>query len=276
MVTMGKVWDRTTEFLSANIGAVLPIALLAIFVPVSIQRNIAPLMSIGSPGARIGIGLVSLLLSLTTLWGQLAIISLAIDPAIGSGGAAVSATRRFLPVLGITLLLGIALGVLVIPIFIVLGMSGVDLASLASGVFVPLPSHGASLFLILYGLVLLVFCVLLGVRLVVMTSVIVAERRGLGAIGRAFALTRGLALRIFGVLVLYAIVAAVSLLAVKTVFGSILQLVAGGDKPITVATVITAILVAAVSAAFTVLATSFIAKLYLAAREARDTAAEPI
>ena len=40
MVNMGNVWDRTTEFLSDNLGAVVPIALLTIFVPQSISGAI--------------------------------------------------------------------------------------------------------------------------------------------------------------------------------------------------------------------------------------------
>jgi hypothetical protein len=36
MVKMSTVWDRTAEFLSDNIGAIVPVALLAFFVPASI------------------------------------------------------------------------------------------------------------------------------------------------------------------------------------------------------------------------------------------------
>jgi hypothetical protein len=76
------------------------------------------------------------------------------------------------------------------------------------------------------------------------------------------------------VLILYFIVSQVSELATKFVFGGVLGLIAGGNEPGTFAMVLTSILVAAVSTAFDVLATAFIAKLYLAIRDAREAIVE--
>ena len=39
MISMGSVWDRTAEFLSDHLGTILPIALLAIFVPAVVSRH---------------------------------------------------------------------------------------------------------------------------------------------------------------------------------------------------------------------------------------------
>ena len=68
MVNMGNVWDRTTEFLGENLGAILPLAAIAIFVPQSISGGMKLAGTGMSPAAAQGIALAMLL---PTLWGQL-------------------------------------------------------------------------------------------------------------------------------------------------------------------------------------------------------------
>ena len=94
MVSMGSVWDRTAEFLSDNLGALLPIALLAIFVPTTISANLSGLQPTASPAAASWLGFGVFLLALVSFWGQLAVTALAIDPALGREATKV-ATRRF-------------------------------------------------------------------------------------------------------------------------------------------------------------------------------------
>src|SRR3546814_5010707 len=84
-------------------------------------------------------------------------------------------------------------------------------------------------------------------RLLPLNSVVVAERRGVGAIRRAFGLTRGLALRIVGVVILFFVVWGVSAMAATTVLGSIFQLAFGGEGAITLATVLTGVVGGAVT-----------------------------
>jgi hypothetical protein len=273
MVNMGNVWDRTTAFLGEHLSAILPVVVLAIFLPSAIQASIAPL-ALHSDTARLSVNGASLLFSLISLWGQLAIVAWAIDPAGGGAVASRVASRRLLPMIAVALLLLIGALLLIAPIPVVLGLSGYDLQAAMNGQQGEVPPNAAG-FVVLYALVLLPVFLLLGSRLALVTPLVVAERRGAGVFARSFALTRGIAWKIIGVLVLLLIVAFVSVLAARTVFGSILQLIAGGDGDVTVATVLTAIIVSTVSTGFTVLATVFTAKLYLAARAARETIVAP-
>jgi hypothetical protein len=112
-------------------------------------------------------------------------------------------------------------------------------------------------------------------RLSTVSSVVVAERRGLGAFGRSWALTRGYALRIVGAGLLLVIVGNVAVLAAQTVFGSIFRIVLGNEGVMNAATVLTALFVAIVSAAFTTVLTTFFAKLYVALA-ARAKVADPV
>lgn len=273
MVKMGNVWDRTAEFLGDTLPAVLSIALAAILVPMALSSIVEPLGRPGEP-ARFVIQLLAIGFSILSLWGQLAVVALALDPAAGRRAALRMATRRLLPAIAVALVLLAGLLVLALPILIALGASGYDIESAMSGGNPEIPP-GAATFILFYALAMAAVIAWLTARLILVNSVVVAERRALGALARSFRLTRGLALRIFGVVVLFGIVATIAVLAAQTVFGSILQLLLGGEGAITPASVLTAILVAVVTTGFTVVAAAFTAKLYLATHAAREAIVAP-
>jgi hypothetical protein len=132
----------------------------------------------------------------------------------------------------------------------------------------------AGWFVTLYMLVLAPLLLFVTARLLLLTPVVVFERRGLGAIRRSFALSRGLTWKIIGVMILYFIVAGVAMLASGTVFGSVFRIAFGGEGLITTATVLTALVGAIVQTIFVLLAAAFTAKLYLAVRDAREAIVE--
>lgn len=272
MVTMGAVWDRATEFLSDNLSAVVPIALLAIFVPASIAQSLAPLSN--GPGTAVMVlQLISLILSIIQFWGQVAIIALALDPMAGRSGAIELASRRLLPIIGIWLLLLLGVMVLASPMLVALTVTGFDFqAAMTNGT--PALDPGAAAFVLFYFLAFVVGIIWLGARLSLIGPVILMERRGLGAFARSFKLTRSSVLKIIGILILYFIIWAVSALAAKLVFGAIFTLIAGGEGPVTVGTVLASICTSVVLTAFVVLAAAFTGKLYLAVRDAREAIVE--
>ena len=268
MVSMGTVWDRATEFLSDNLSAIFPLALFAIFVPVSISQSLRPLVEAGGV-AGIGFQLVSIGLSVVSLWGQVAIMALAIDVVGGRACATATANRRLLPVIGISLILVVGVLILMLPFGIALAVSGYDFQAAMTGGKAEFPP-GVSTFLGFYSLFFVAVLIWLGARLLLITPTIIKERRGIGAIGRSFKLTRAVQWKIIGVLILYVIIWFVSFLAAKFVFGAIFRLIAGGDGPVTIGSVLASIVVSVVLTAFAVLAAAFTAKLYLAVRDARE------
>jgi hypothetical protein len=274
MVQMSTVWDRTTAFASAAIASIMPIALVLLFVPVSIQLAVAPLLLKQTLAVRL---VVMILFWAVELLGTLSVMVLALGATLHPGEAVRAALARLGPAFAIFILFFVGIIILCIPFGVVVAASGMDIAQLQAGnpVGAGSLSTGGAWFLALYLLALLVFGFWITARLLVVEPVILAERRGLGAISRAFAMTRGLALRLVGVLILYAIVATIAVLAAKMVFGSIFALIAPNDGDIGLATVLTSIVVAAVSTAFKVVAAIFVAKLYQAIGEAHERAAEP-
>lgn len=272
MISMGTVWDRTAEFLSDNLGTILPIALAAIFVPAAVSGSLGGLRVGATPALAMSLGLASLLLALVTFWGQLAITALALDPPIGKGAVRV-ATRRLPAGLLVMIVLLLAALLLAIPVGVILAVNGVDFSAATPGAMPEMPP-AAALWVVLYALILLPLALWLAARLAVVLPALVGEQLALGAIPRSWRLTRGTALKIVGVLLLYAIVATVANLAATTAFGAIMVLIAGrGEDGLSLATVLTGIASGAVSTAFTVLGAAFTAKLYLALRARNETVA---
>ncbi|MDB5707150.1 MAG: hypothetical protein JWN66_4266, partial [Sphingomonas bacterium] len=145
----------------------------------------------------------------------------------------------------------------------------------ANGTNAAMP-NGVGGFIALYSLFVLGVLLWLGARLSLLSPVILREGRWVGALGRSFKLTRPIVLKIIGVMILYGIVWGVSVLAAKTVFGFVFGLIAGGDGPVTVGSVLTSICVAFVLTMFSVLAAAFVGKLYLAVRDAREAIVESL
>ncbi|WP_374145540.1 hypothetical protein [Sphingomonas sp. 28-63-12] len=271
-VNMGTVWDRATEFLGDNIAAVTPIALAAIFLPASINDAIAPLAT-SNPGMQTGINVAGLLLAVVSVFGQLAIIAMAVDHGRTAAEAARSALAQLLMAIIITILVVALVMIGLLPLVGLLVAAGIDVKVFASNdqaaiaqTLSAMPT-GFGWAIAAYSLLWVIGSIWASARFSLGFPALVDERRGFGALARSWQLTRGLALKIVGVLLLYVIVSGVAALAAKAAFGGVLGLVAGGTAPGSFAAVVTSIAVGAVGTAFAVLQAAFIAKLFVAARD---------
>lgn len=259
---MGDVWDRTVERLGEQLGVLLPVAILGIFVPLSVLNALGALWAVAGMGTKLALTLAFVALYLLVFWAYLAITAVMIDPR--RGASAWSAVVRRLPAgIGVYLLLGVIGFVLTMPIGMLAALAGIDMSAMQRGVAVAPSSPALVWVAVAYFLAFLVVVLFATARLMPLTAVIVAERRGAGAIARAWRLTRGLSWRLIGVMLLYVIVLQVSTLAAQTVFGSVLRIFAGGRGPLDVATIVTGIVVAAVQTGFGLLGAAFAAQLYV-------------
>lgn len=271
MVRMGAVWDRTVEVLAGRGATIARVALLTLFLPSVIQAAFPLVFEAGS-AAKLAGALIGLVVFVVTLLGTLAITALASDPATDERRAYGIARATLPSTIGAVLLIGLAMVGLLIPGMVLIAASGFDFraaqqnlpqTSLRSG-----PLLGASLYFLAFA----AFAVWVAARLSPLYAVLVNERRGLRSIARAFALTRGLALRIVGVLILYAVVVTVAWAATAAVTGTVFRLVLGPDHPAPVAFLV-AVATGAVLTGFGVLQPVFTARLYAAIREVREGAA---
>ena len=273
MVRMSAVWDRAAAFAAERFGALLPIALLTLVLPSTITGALQPLRAAATPTVGLLLVLAMLAAALIALWGQLAVTALVLEPGVGMRGALRTGGRRLPAMTGTALLLLLAFLILTAPIgYLVLGTGNVTMDM--NGMRTVMTGEGRRNVL-LASLVTTLVLLWIGARLAVLMPVVVAERRGLRSIPRAFALTRGLALKLIGVLLLYGLVLGIVTYAAQTVFGTVFALVLGGEGAVTPAVVLTALAVAVVSAGLSVLASLFLAMLYRSIRAAREGALAP-
>jgi len=263
MAKMGTVWDRTAEFLSDNLGAILPVALLAFFVPASIEGSFQAAKASAGTALALSLYLVQIAFGILSIWGSLTISAMALDMADVRGAGRIG-RDRLLPALAVSVLIFAAMFVLALPVPLALQLGGYDVMEIARGNNVSLSPQIAG-GIALYMLVALCLILWIGARLFVTNPVIVREKRMFSSLRQSWKLTRGMTWRIIGVILLFALISWVSILAANMVFGSIFTLVAGGPADgISLAGVLTSVVVAAVQTGFTVLVPAFTAKLYLA------------
>lgn len=273
-VTIGTIWDRTTQVLGGRSAMIAAIAIPTLFVPSVVQGAIAAYVPEGATRSMVG-GLVSLIVTVITIWGSLAIVAMATHPSTDRASAQRQATARFWPVLGVTLLLAIVLVLLILPPIIALAATGFDFqaasaaASADAPAAMPAPAASASLFIVLYGIAMLVLGLWASARLMLLNAVLLNERIGLGAFGRSIALTRGMTWKLLGVLILFLIVAGIAVLAAQSVVGLVFRLILGADN-IATSLFIGSIAGAAASTALLSVAYVFTAQLYVATREKHD------
>ena len=268
MVNMGNVWDRTSEFLSENMSALLPIALVALLVPHSITALTGGAGTAINPFAGYAISLACVLIA---LWGQLAIVALALVPDGGRPRAAAVATGSFGRALAAMLLLFLVIALIAAPMLSVLAGGGMNLAQLGGGGMADISlSTGAKTFVSIYALILSALVFYVSIRLVMLYPVIVAEGGVIDALRRAFALSRGIVWKLIGVWVLFIIVYLVGRLAVTSAVGAIVALLSSSTSPFAFGKILVAILSGLVTTIYTVIVAAFSAKLYRAVVAARE------
>ena len=262
LVTIDDVWDSTTAMLARRRRPFTSVALLAFLLPFAIQGALKAYGG-ASAGAAALAAAVSILAAPLVIWGVLTVVALASDAATTRAQAGALARRR-IPAALLVALVAVAVALLaILPIFAVLAASGYDFQAAARSEVATPPRPGALLFLFLYGLVLVGLALWAGARLFLINAVVVLERRGIGAFGRSFALTRGLAWKLVGVNLLFAVVWGVAALAARSVVFSALRLLLGADRVATAAW-FGSLADAGVTAAFIVVVGAFAARLYVA------------
>ncbi len=264
MAKIGTIWDRAVDFVRDHLGEVMPVLLVTQFAAPALSGSLAGVRAGATGVTAAAFGLVSLVTTLISLWGALYLIAFSAQPN-GQEQRSVAmhlAKSRFLPLIGISIVLVAIFAVLAIPGVVLAVASGFDFQSVIAGV-PPQPSEFAKLGVaMLYFLALSLFVLWASARLLPINAVVAMERRGIGAITQAFRLTRGMTWKLIGLLLLYAIVAGVAVSAAQFVVGGIFGLLSDPNSSFSLAIIGGAFAVAAVSAALSLYQTAVIGKLY--------------
>lgn len=271
-VNMSAVWDRTTEFLRDSGARLAPLVLVLIVAPLALGGVLTAIGNGMTPGTRQGVQLLTIGLSFVSMWGQLAIAAMVTGLAASAPQAGALGLGRLPKMIGVSVLLGCGFLLLFAPVLVALIRSGTDLNMLASGdpALVQLAMRAIPpsyvWFMVLWTLGVMGVILWVSTRLSLLLPVVAAENVLIAAFRRSFAMTRGLALKIFGVVLLVAVVSNITQLAAKAVFGSVFALLGGGTDPVSLGSLVTTLLVATISSAFVMLSAIFLSNLYLTVR----------
>ncbi|MEO7865534.1 MAG: hypothetical protein ABIR63_06685 [Sphingomicrobium sp.] len=266
-LSISTAWDETKAAFKRDGRLISIVALALIGLPTMISTLIEPGSMTGKQQGPVLVQLLTLVFVLLSLVGQLAVVRLALKPSVSVGGAIAHAARR-MPVYFVSaLLVGLALAVLCIPLFVVASLSGVQLDR-------TMTSLTPTLSLII--LVIFLVALFLGVRMLMGTPVASAEQAGpVEIIRRSWALTKGVWWKLFGFLVMLTIGAVIVLLAVSAAAGTVVAVALGPIEPMSTSALVVGLIVGLINAAFYALFAVMLARIYVQL-SGRDTVEESV
>jgi len=263
-LSLTTAWNETVAFVKREARLLLPIALLLNALPMAVATASVPeLRQGGTAQGGLWLLLVPLAAFVGTI-GHVAISYLALRPGRTVGEALARGLKRFLPILGLYLLVGLALGIAMTLILVLVTLLfGVDTSA-------PRPEQLAGVAVLGIALVLPLM-LFAATRLMFVTTVAAVEEGGpIAILRRTWALTGPVFWTLLGFLILSGILALVINIVAQTILGIPILIVSGPPRPGSLSGVVVLLLGALVSTVVTVFLTTMTARIYaqLAPREA--------
>jgi hypothetical protein len=254
-VSISQAWDETRAVLGRDGRLFVSVALALLVLPAVINGLVNP-QGMSATSAAWWRPVLSLIVTLIAVAGQLAIIRLALGPSVAVGEAISHGIRR-VPIYFVSLLIVIA-GLLIasIPFGFALRAAGVPLQRGAA-----VPNSAPVLIAALLYLALIVFVL---VRMMMSGPVASSEEAGpIEIVKRSWQLTGRHFWQLLGFLLVFLVGGLVVIIAVSAAMGTLARLFIGPIEPVTVAGLLIILIQAAVGAALSVVFAVMIARLYL-------------
>ena len=264
-LSLSRAWDESKEILARDGGLLTAVALALLVLPEVVVGVISPpsVMSQSATGR-----LISIVAAFVGVIGQLAIVRLALGPSTTVGQAIAHGARRFPATLGALFILIIAMAIVVIPVLVVLMMTGV----IAMPVEGQTPPQSFAMAL----LCIVVAALFLAVKLIMTVPVASAEQVGpLTILKRSWKLTSGHYWPLFAAEILLMIAALALLLSAQFVGGAIAAAL-GEIEPFSVSALVLSLFMGAGQAVFTVIASVMLARIYVQLASTGDAAASSV
>ncbi len=253
-LSISTAWDESKVIFARDGQLLTAVALALVALPSTINGLLNP-AGVSASETPWWIDLIAVLASLVALGGQLALIRLALGPSITVGGAIAHGMRR-LPIYFLAvLMLVIALFVAAIPLALLLSALGVPINQR------PVPMSPA---LGLVSIAVLIVVLIVGVRLIMSSSVASAEDVGpIQILKRSWRLTSGNFLPLLGFVLIFLVGTIILLTAVGSAMSVIIRLTLGAAQPMSAAALVLALISSLVSAAVTTVFAVMLARIYL-------------
>ena len=253
--SISAAWEETKSVLERDGRLFASVALALIILPAAIMGVLDPRVDQGQQ-APAWFNLMILVISLISLAGQLALIRLALGPSVTVGGAISHGFRR-LPIYVLALIL-LTIGVVLVTIPFVMGAVAMGM-NLQTGTEAQITGPFLGILLIY---LLAIFALM--TRFLLAMPVASLERAGpLDLLKRSWTLTAGQWAKLFGFLIVALLGAALVILSVALVVGSLTALLFDSSGPMTLAALIQGIAQAVVTGIFSVLFTLMLARIYV-------------
>ncbi len=216
-LSVTTAWNETYPFVAREAGLLAPVAILFLALPMAVLKMIAPDPTAADWTLGPVAGFMLIVIICTTALGTLALSVMALVKGVAVGEALRRASRRIVPLLGSSLVLGIGFFLMIMILSILTLIVGGAPTSASAALVILL---GAPLF----------FAVM--ARLALMTPVAANEEGGsISIIKRSWHLTRGHWVKMAGFLLLVGLAMMVVGGAVGMIAGLIIQLTLGTSTP---------------------------------------------
>jgi Membrane domain of glycerophosphoryl diester phosphodiesterase len=262
-LSLSKAWEDTRAIFARD-GSLLTAVALALFVlPQIIVGLVTP--SVGAAVSTQG-RVIWIIGALIGLVGQLALVRLAVGPSTAVGQAIQHGARRFLPTIGAFLILVAAMALVLVPLMIVLFLTGTVQIPVEGQ---PPPPSFAAL-----AAVIALASVLVSVKFALSVAISSTEQVGpLQILKRSWTLTRGHYWRILAFVLMLVVTALVLGIVAQSVGGIFAELIGDQITPFSLGALVIALLEAIASAVVSTLFSVMLARIYLqlAGREAQTS-----
>ena len=252
-LSISQAWEESKARIAADGKLMVTVAGALIALPALVAGVVNPAAAAAEPSLSSAI--IVIVASIVAIIGQLAIIRLAIGPAVSVGEAIGHGLRRMPVYLLAAILILVALVVAAIPFVLIL---------LAAGVSMDNAEMARSPAAVLVALVYLALLFFFAVRMLLTSPVASEEAVGpVGVIRRSWNLTAGNWWRLFGFVLLFVIGVLVAVTAISMAAGLIAVLAFGPIEPMSASALVVAVIEAIVQAAVTVVLAVMLARIYL-------------
>ena len=256
-LSISRAWDETKAILARDGRLIGAVALALVLLPETVAAVIAPSPELSGEAAPSWIGVVTIIVALAGMVGQIAIIRLAIGSAISVGEAIVHGLKRLLPGFAALLLFALPLAlVLMVVLIAYVGPAAVE--SLSAGGPMTDPKLGTAILIF----VLIAFAI--SVRFQLVMPVTAGEKVGpLAILRRSWELTAGHYLRLLAFLLLAFVTAIVVLLTAQFMAGILAKALFGEVKPLSLSALFVALISAVVQTGFVIMVSTMLARIYV-------------
>ena len=253
-ISMSAIWDESAALIRRESHLMVPVALATVGIGSVISGFTQPETPAAGLGASGAFGFV--IGNILSLIGNLAMMALALMPGMSVGESLRLAVARMPKMIGIVALFLIALIVMMIPIAIIIKMSGAPISANMTAKDLPAV---AVLSALIVGAVLLY----VSARLLTLSATVVDRNPPvIEAIKSSFAATRGIAAKIVGVVVLFFVVTLVVSGAAASISGILFGMLGKAVGAPLLGKGLTVLVTGMVSALLSIVSTVFAAMLY--------------